>query len=610
MDNFVIGTIQENIKFLSNDLQIINSNMPRRIDDLSDVNITSTPTNGEVLAYNSATEKFEPQAQSGGGGTLNELNDIPDVTISSIQPDQVLKYINGVWVNSTDTDTTYTPGTNMTLIGTEFNIPQSVATSASPSFTALTLGSAGDAIINLKNITNLGADTVAQMKGITVGNNGGQLEFYTKADGGAVTRKMTITQNGSMLLSADTAVFKIASTDGTSQQSYIYNSLTGTRDLSIDSYSDVTNKGIKFLTQGVQRMRIGFNGELGFGAANDTGLANQILQSNGSSLPPSWVDAPSGSPSPSVAFKATTNVAGNFTFNSGHPLLSAQLTNVTGYKGSFNIGGGYNPSTGLFTAPSAGLYFFNGFCHWQTASFNAVYVRLLITTPATSTDFNNGLLTSQFGANEAFNANFPQQLSGVISLAQNDVIGMYVYALDVTGAAIVKSASWFMGYKLEAYANSPSLPVYVSVLKSGDQIVNVPAGVTTYATVSGMTIEYSSGSNYNVSTGEFTAPRTAMYVIDYAVNVIDNNPNFTEFLGAIVSVNRGSGFVREMIQNYSDTQRDTLLITIRAHYMTQLNAGDIVKNEIEIYNTNTTIATIRGNSTTARATYQTIHSIT
>ena len=44
--------------------------------------------------------------------------------------------------------------------------------------------------------------------------------------------------------------------------------------------------------------------------------------------------------------------------------------------------------------------------------------------------------------------------------------------------------------------------------------------------------------------------------------------------------------------------------------MTQLIAGDIVKNEIEIFNTNTSVATIRGNSTTTRGTYQTIHSIT
>jgi len=124
-----------------------------------------------------------------------------------------------------------------------------------------------------------------------------------------------------------------------------------------------------------------------------------------------------------------------------------------------------------------------------------------------------------------------------------------------------------------------------------------------------MTIEYSSGSDYNVSTGEFTAPRTAMYVIDYAINVIDDASTFIQYIAALVSVNRGSGFVREMQQNYADTQKDTQLYTIRAHYMTQLNAGDIVKNELEIYGTNTTIATIRGNSTTARATFQTIHSI-
>ena len=153
-------------------------------------------------------------------------------------------------------------------------------------------------------------------------------------------------------------------------------------------------------------------------------------------------------------------------------------------------------------------------------------------------------------------------------------------------------------------------PVYVAVLKNGDQAINVSAAITTFAPVDGMTIDNQSGFDYNISTGEFTAPRAGIYMIDYAINLIDNNPTFTEYCGAVVSVNRGSGYVREMTQNYSDTQRDTLLITIRAHYMTQLNAGDIVKNELEIYNTNTTVATIRGSSTTTRGTYQTIHSIT
>ena len=160
----------------------------------------------------------------------------------------------------------------------------------------------------------------------------------------------------------------------------------------------------------------------------------------------------------------------------------------------------------------------------------------------------------------------------------------------------------------------PITPVYVAVLKNGDKAISVPATTTTFATVDGMTIDYQSApigtTAYNESSGEFTAPRTGIYIIDYAVNVIDDSPHYTEFIGATVSINRGSGFVREMSQNYADVQRQTLLYTLRAHYMTQLNAGDIVKNEIQIYNNSVSVTSIRGNATTARATYQTIHSIT
>lgn len=43
----------------------------RELDDLTDVTISGTPTNGDVLTYDSGTSVFRPQAPSGGGGSNN-----------------------------------------------------------------------------------------------------------------------------------------------------------------------------------------------------------------------------------------------------------------------------------------------------------------------------------------------------------------------------------------------------------------------------------------------------------------------------------------------------------------------------------------------------------
>ena len=182
-----------------------------------------------------------------------------------------------------------------------------------------------------------------------------------------------------------------------------------------------------------------------------------------------------------------------------------------------------------------------------------------------------------------------------VGVGSNDDTGTAGAVLTSNGAT--GSVSW-------------TAPVYVTARKTGDTSVTVPAAATTYADVTGMTIELSTGNIYNATTGQFTAPRTAIYIIDYAINIFEADADYTHYASPVVSVNRGSGFVREMSQTYSDLSQDTQLITLRVTYMTQLNQGDLVKNEVEFYHVNGTTAVIRGHSTTPRCTFHSIRSIT
>jgi len=187
------GTVFENTK--PDETVILNNG--------NNVNVTGTYPQ---FTINSTDTNTTYTAAAGGTGlsltgTVFE-NTKPDLTVVLNNGNNV--NVTGTYpsftINSTDTNTTYTNGSNMSLVGTEFNIPQSVATTASPSFTALTLGNTGtnQGVINLQDVTNTGRDTVANIKGFKDGTNGGDLQFFTKVDGGNVTPKLRINNEGKL----------------------------------------------------------------------------------------------------------------------------------------------------------------------------------------------------------------------------------------------------------------------------------------------------------------------------------------------------------------------------------------------------------------------------
>ena len=80
--------------------KLINVAFPTsQLNDLSNVDITS-PTNGQVLKYNSSTQKWENG--TGGGGGASAISDLTDVDLTSPVDGQLLMYdaTNNEWINA------------------------------------------------------------------------------------------------------------------------------------------------------------------------------------------------------------------------------------------------------------------------------------------------------------------------------------------------------------------------------------------------------------------------------------------------------------------------------------------------------------------------------
>jgi hypothetical protein len=255
------------------------------------------------------------------------------------------------WANQTDT--TYTNGTGVNLVGTTFSIGQPVGTSDSPSFNQITTGSAGinQGIINFKDLTNLGTDNIAQIKGLKTGSNGGELQLFTKIDGGNLTEKVSISANGTTHIQTDAVGLQVTSADGVTQQGYLYNSTILTdKDLTLASYSGTnTSKGIVFRTQGTDKFKITSTGALGVGSSFLTGASGEVLTSQGSTASPVWSSLSAGGNSKEYI---QWYLPSNLSINSG---AYRNIVNTTlDFRSSTAIT--HNSSTGTITLSRAGIY--------------------------------------------------------------------------------------------------------------------------------------------------------------------------------------------------------------------------------------------------------------
>jgi len=146
---------------------------------------------------------------------------------------------------------------------------------------------------------------------------------------------------------------------------------------------------------------------------------------------------------------ATTPVAGTEAFSAKLTGNDNNITDSSWYKITFNnevfdTGSNFDTSTGRYTAPSAGKYFFGVAIYaWGGNNFDNAATRLY------KNGVSNGATGNYFTYSDGKHfSEWYQEASQVLDLAQNDYIEVYQRLDFSSGAANIDAVSRFYGFKL------------------------------------------------------------------------------------------------------------------------------------------------------------------
>lgn len=157
------------------------------------------------------------------------------------------------------------------------------------------------------------------------------------------------------------------------------------------------------------------------------GFVGQVLASNGSASP-TWENMPVSNPV--VGFFAKKNSNQNLPHNT--------QTTIVSYTESFDDGNAFNPNTGIFTAPSDGVYHFDSeFCFNVNPTFEMM---------VTCSFFINNIQSESTAV--LINSNFSTTLSYAVKLTTGNTVTLRVYQNNGTAISLVAVNTFFSGFKV------------------------------------------------------------------------------------------------------------------------------------------------------------------